>query len=166
MFPNMLFVALAALVPLIVGFIYYHPKVFGNVWMKACGLTEEKLKNNNMIVVFGTMIVLSFLLSFMLFTIVVHQVDYHSIMIEEPGFGETGSPLMNEIDTFMDKYGNHYRDFKHGSLHGGMIGLFIALPILITNGLFEAKGFKYGLINSFFWIICLALMGGILCQWA
>lgn len=166
MFPNLLFVALAALVPLVVGFIYYSPKVFGNAWMKACGLTEEKLKGNNMIVVFGTMLILSFLLSFMLFLLVVHQTDYYSILVDEPGFGEAGSSVMTEIDTFMETYGNHYRTFKHGAFHGGMIGFFIGLPILMTNGLFEAKGFKYGFINAFFWIICLALMGGILCEWA
>lgn len=34
----------AALSTFIVGFIWYHPKVFGTVWMKAEGLTEEQLK--------------------------------------------------------------------------------------------------------------------------
>ena len=53
MFPNLIFVVVAALVPLVMGFIYYHPKVFGNAWMKACGLTKEKLEGANMLVVFG-----------------------------------------------------------------------------------------------------------------
>ena len=166
MMPNILFVALAALVPLVMGFIYYNPKVFGNAWMKAANLTEEQLKGNNMIKVFGTMLVLSFIMSGFLFMFVVHQTDYYSILIEEPGFGEEGSAIMNEINTFMANYGDRFRTFKHGALHGGMIGAVIALPVLLINGLFETKNFKYGLINGFFWILCFTIMGGILCQWA
>ena len=44
MIPNMLVVALAALVPLVMGFLYYNPKVFGNAWMKAAGVTQEQIE--------------------------------------------------------------------------------------------------------------------------
>ena len=72
---------------------------------------------------------------------------------------------MNEINNFMTSDGDRFRTFKHGALHGGLVGGFIGLPILVINGLFERKGFKYGLINAGYWIITLAIMGGILCQW-
>ena len=61
---NFLAVLVAALVPMLVGFIWYNPKVLGNAWMQACGLTEEKMKGANMAVVFGVSLILSFLLSF------------------------------------------------------------------------------------------------------
>jgi hypothetical protein len=35
----------------------------------------------------------------------------------------------------------------------------------MINGLFERKSLKYGFINAGFWIICMALCGGIICQW-
>jgi hypothetical protein len=166
MIPNILFVALAALAPLVMGFIYYHPKVFGTKWMNLCGLTKEKLEGANMIVIFGTSYALSFILSFFLFTLVIHQTDLYSTLINEPGFGEEGSAIMNYINEFMANYGDRFRTFKHGALHGGLIGGFVALPIILTNALFERKGFKYGFLNAGYWIITLALMGGILCQWA
>ena len=165
MFPNVLIVALAALVPLILGFIYYHPEVFGNAWMKASNLKEEDLKGNNMTKVFVIMIVLSFFMAGFLFMLVVHQTDYYSVLINEPGFGEEGSAITNEINAFMGTYGDRFRTFKHGALHGGMVGAVIALPVILINGLFELKSIKYGLINGFFWIVCFTLMGGILCQW-
>lgn len=165
MMPNMLFVALAALVPIIMGFIYYNPKLFGNAWMKAARVTEEQLKASNKIKVFAVTLILSFLLSFFLFTLVVHQTDYYSLLINEEGFGIEGSDLMNQIAAFMDTYGGRFRTFKHGALHGSLVGLFIGLPIIIINGLFEAKSLKYGFINAFYWIITLGIMGGILCQW-
>ena len=166
MIPNMLIVALAALVPLVIGFLYYNPKVFGNAWMKAAGVSQEQIEKGNKAVIFGSALVLSFLLSFFLFMLVVHQTDYYSLFASDPGFMEEGSDVMNNIAAFMETYGDRFRTFKHGALHGSMVGVFIGLPILVTNGLFEAKSWKYGLINSFYWIITLGIMGGILCQWA
>ena len=165
MLPNFLVLALAALIPMIVGFIYYNPKVFGNAWMKAAHVTEEQIKNGNKAVIFGSALVLSFFIALSLYQFVIHQTDYYSVLINEPGFGEEGSAIMTQINAFMDTYGNNFRTFKHGALHGGLIGGFFALPILVTNGLFEAKNWKYGLINSFYWIITLSLMGGVICQW-
>ena len=37
-------VLLSALIPLLVGVIYYHPKVFGTLWMKAAGVSPEAQK--------------------------------------------------------------------------------------------------------------------------
>jgi hypothetical protein len=165
MFPNLIFVALAALVPCIVGFLYYHPKVFGTVWMKTCGLTQKKLKGANMPLIFITTYILCFLMSLFLFSLVVHQTDIYSTLIDEPGFGEEASAVMNDINAFMGAYGDRFRTFGHGAFHGGFIGGLIGLPVLLINGLFERKGFKYGFINAFYWIISIALMGGILCQW-
>ena len=139
MIPNMLVVALAALVPLVMGFLYYNPKVFGNAWMKAAGVTQEQIEKGNKAVIFGSALVLSFLLSFFLFTAEVHQTDYSSLFANDPGFMEEGSDVMNNIAAFMETYGDRFRTFKHGAFHGSMVGIFIGLPILVTNGLFEAK---------------------------
>jgi hypothetical protein len=165
MFPNFIVIALAAIIPMIMGFIYYHPKVFGNVWMKAAHVTEDQLKKSNMAVIFIAAFILSFFLAFSMFQFTVHQTDYYSLLVNEPGFGEEGSAMMTQIAAFMETYGSSFRTFKHGAFHGGLIGVFFALPILMTNGLFETKGFKYGIINGGYWIITLALMGGVVCQW-
>lgn len=50
---------LAGAISLLVGFIWYHPKVFGTTWMEGAGLNEETIQNGNMGVTFG----LSFLIS-------------------------------------------------------------------------------------------------------
>ena len=133
MTPNFLILALAAIVPMVMGFIWYHPKVMGTVWMEASGLTEEKLKGANMPLIF----LLSYLFSFFIF-----------------------------VTTFMAKYGSNFRTFKHGVFHGVLAGIFFALPVLATNALFERKGFKYIAVNAGYWIITIALMGGIICQFA
>ena len=165
MFPNLGVVAIAAIIPMIVGFLYYNPKTMGNLWMKLSGMTEEKIKEGNMAVIYGLAYFLSFMMGIMLFTLVVHQSDYYSLLITEDGFGVEGTPLFNEMKDFMDRFGSNYRTFKHGALHGTIIGIFVALPILMTNGLFEGKKIKYGFVNAGYWTITIALMGGVLCQW-
>ncbi|MFT4524505.1 MAG: hypothetical protein ACI9FU_000944 [Granulosicoccus sp.] len=42
-----------ALIPMIVGFLWHNPKLFGNAWMQAADMTEEKMKGGNMPVIFG-----------------------------------------------------------------------------------------------------------------
>jgi hypothetical protein len=37
---NFLSLILAALSTLVVGFVWYHPKVFGTIWMKESGMTQ------------------------------------------------------------------------------------------------------------------------------
>ena len=63
---NPIAIPIAAIAALLVGFIWYHPKVFGNAWMKVSGMTEEKIKGGNMAVIFGLAIVATFTLIGML----------------------------------------------------------------------------------------------------
>ena len=66
----------------------------------------------------------------------------------------------------MDKYGNNFRTFKHGFVHGILAGIFLALPLIAVNALFEKKGVAYIAINAGFWTINLALMGGVICAFS
>ena len=44
---------LSGVASLLIGFIWYHPKVFGTAWMKETGLTPEDAQKGNMPMVFG-----------------------------------------------------------------------------------------------------------------
>lgn len=161
---NLVYIALAALVPMIIGFIYYNPKTLGTAWMNAAGMTEEKMKGANMGVIFGVSLLFSFMLAFVLQPIVIHQFGVMSTLLMEPDFGDSTSATGIFYNDFMAKYGNNYRTFKHGVFHGFIFALFVVMPILGTNALFERKSFKYIAINVGYWAITLMLMGGILCQ--
>jgi hypothetical protein len=149
----------AAVSALFVGFIWYNPKVFGNAWMKAAGMTEEDVKGGNMLKIFGLALLFAFLLSTALPGIVIHQMGVFSLIGGDP------SVALPSYEAIMADYGDAFRTFKHGVFHGVLTGVFIALPILGTNALFERKGAKYIFINSGYWIVTLGLMGGIICAW-
>lgn len=52
-------VLVASLSSFVIGFLWYAPFSFANIWMKEAGITEEKVKQSNMAKTFG----LSFLLA-------------------------------------------------------------------------------------------------------
>lgn len=163
---NFIIIGLASLIPLVIGFIWYNPKVLGTIWMKESGMTEEKAQGANMPLIFGVTFILSFLAALGLNSAVIHQTHVFSILLNEPGFFEPGSEINTYYTDFMTKYGNNFRTFRHGVIHGGILGFLIALPVLGVNALFERKSFKYIALNVCYWIVCFMLMGGVICQFA
>lgn len=151
--------AVAALIPLITGFIWYNPKTFGGVWLKEIGKTEEDMKNgSNMLKVFGCTYLFSFFMAFIWQFLVIHQFG---------AFGMVGGDIANahpSFGEFMKDYGQAFRTFKHGALHGTMAGLALSLAIIGINSLFENRSWKYIFIHVGYWTLTGMLMGGFLCQ--
>lgn len=156
---NLYAILVAALVTLVVGFVWYNPKVFGTVWMKETGMTDEKARQSNMLKVFGLTIFYSLMLSFIMPALVIHQMGALGMIGGDPSLAKPS------YEAFLADYGMAFRTFKHGALHGFMSGVFIALPITSINGLFEQKSWKYMLITAGYWIVSMTIMGGIICGW-
>ena len=129
---NWLSLIIGALIPMVMGFIWYHKVVFGKAWMESVGMTEEKAKNANMLVVFGVSLVMAFILAFFFLNF-------------------NNSPGQE----------GQYDTFKHGAFHGALIAVLVAMPVMVTNALFEQKSFKNMVINVAYWILTLALVGGV-----
>ncbi|MBP0902888.1 DUF1761 domain-containing protein [Mariniflexile gromovii] len=158
-FFNIYAVLASAVSALLVGFIWYHPKVFGNAWMQAADMTEKKMKGANMAKIFGLAFLFAFILATALPGIVIHQMGAFSLIGGDP------ANALPSYEAFMVDYSESFRTFKHGVFHGVLTGIFIALPILGTNALFERKSAKYIFINAGYWIVTLGIMGGIICAW-
>ncbi len=61
---NYLAVVVAALSSFVIGFIWYAPFAFGNVWMKEAGLTEEIIKQSSMIRILSLTFLLALIICF------------------------------------------------------------------------------------------------------
>ncbi|MEQ1553960.1 MAG: DUF1761 domain-containing protein [Ferruginibacter sp.] len=149
----------AGFIPLIVGFVWYNPKVFGYAWMKTIGKTEDDLKGANMALIFGLTYLFGCMLAMALMSIVIHQWGFNSVFQ-----GDTSVESASYTKHFFETYGDRFRTFKHGVLHGSITGTFLALPIIGTNALFERRSAKYVAIHVGYWVVTMALMGGLLCQ--
>ncbi len=163
----------AALIPLIVGFVYYNKNVFGNAWAKMTGIAmddPEAMKKaipKMMIISY----VVSFFMAFAISPFVIHQFGLFSTLQGFMGDQEAADFVAKiavsydgqaiDANTLWNVY---FRTFGHGALHGTMLGLFLALPMIVTMGLYEQRSWKLMLINGGYWIINFALMGGFICQ--
>lgn len=139
---NWIALVVAAILPLVTGFLWYGP-LFGKAWMQASGMTEEKAKQMNPAKTYGLAVVFAFLIAFFIWP----QVFMGGMPPDE----------LHGTEQFLT--------FKHGALHGSMIAIFVVLPVFATNALFEQKSFKYVAINVGYWIVTMALMGGLINAW-
>lgn len=130
---NWLSLLLASLTPITIGFIYYKV-IFRNTWLDLIGIADEKRRNRILIIISTLSIIFSFLLSFFFLN-----------------FNNSGINQEGDFDTFL-----------HGAWHGIFVAITVLAPVIVTNGLFGRKLWKNMLINILYWIITLALMGGIL----
>jgi hypothetical protein len=150
---------LSAFSSLLVGFIWYNPKVFGTIWMKESGVSEEKPNTATIVKTMLAAYIYAFLISFVMQFLVIHQSGALGMI------GGDVSKALPSYNAFMADYGTNFRTFKHGALHGFMTGLFFCLPVIGVGALFERRSFKYTLIAGGYWVITCMLMGGIICQW-
>lgn len=161
---NFTAVLIATFIPLIIGFFWYSPKMgFGKAWMAASGMTEEKAKGANMALTFGLTIVFSFFVAVILQMLVIHQAHVYSLLMSQPDSSDPNSEAAMMLAKFKTLFDTSYRTFKHGAFHGTIAGIMLAVPITAVSAMFERKSFKYVAINAGYWIVCMALMGGVLC---
>ena len=164
MYPiNYFLFLLVALVPIVLGYAWYHPNIFGKIWQSEAKIVQEHISNFG-IKQFILLYILSFLFAFSLQFSVIHQYHIISILSEEVGFVDQTGAAYKDYIYFFDKYGSSFRTFKHGFLHGFLHGLFICMSIIGVISIFERKSWKYVLIHSGFWIFVSAIMGGLICQ--
>jgi len=162
---NWIATLVAAIIPLLVGSIYYNPKVLGNAWMQASGMTPEMVAGGNMIKIFGLTFLFSLMLSSALMPMVIHQMNVLSIFADDPSAMDPATETGTYLADFMAKYGDKFRTFRHGAFHGLLSSIFFALPIIGINALFERKSAKYIFIHLGYWAVTLCLMGAVISGW-
>lgn len=128
---NWISIVIAAVSTFALGFIWYNPKTFGQAWMESVGMKEEDAAKGNMPLIFGISFVLSLVVAYYLAT-------------------RAGRHQSPEDHTFI-----------HGIVHGFFAVAYTALPVLITNSLYEQRSWKGILINVGYWIVNFCLIGGI-----
>jgi hypothetical protein len=96
---------------------------------------------------------------------VIHQMHMFSVFANDATMKDPNSASSLYVKNFFDLYGTNFRTFKHGAFHGALASLFFALPIIGIIALFEKKTFKYVAIHTGYWLVTLALMGGVICNW-
>jgi hypothetical protein len=152
----------AGLIPTVLGFLWYNEFSFGKVWMKEARITKEDAQKGNMIKLVGLSLLFGIMVSMILNSCVIHQNSIPGLFFNK---GVTTPQDQAFIDEFMSKYGGLHRTFTHGMVHGILYSIMFALPIIGMSAIYELKSWKYILIHFGYWLITLAMMGGLICAW-
>ena len=157
----------AALVPLTLGIIWYHPRVFGKIWMKGAGLDTSSVQPRNWLALFAGLFLLSFILSFLMNIIAFHDEFIRGALYKLPDEAiQPGTEAGNWLAYYTTHLSDTNRTFGHGAYHAAFIvGLYTVLPVLAYIGLMERRSFKYVAVHVGFWVISVALMGGVVAGW-
>ena len=163
--PNWWILLVAALIPLALGSVWYNPKVFGKLWMKSANITEEEAMSGNKLKIFGLTYLFSIFAAYMLSVLSVHQSAMFQLFFGDPAMEDPSSETVMYLTNFIETYGDVHRTFTHGIIHGMEAGLLMGLPLIGISALFERRPAKYTLIHVGFYMLCFALMGGVICTY-
>jgi len=157
---NWLIIPIAALLPLILGYIWYHPNVLGTKLAQINGVQAVKNRSiGKMVLIY----LLSILLAYILTLMSVHQSAIFQLFFMDPELAFANSKYNAFINEFMATYGDRHRSFGHGLVHGAEAGLMLGLVFLGITTLLQNKPFKPVWIHLVFWILCCSLMAGLTC---
>ena len=159
---NWYILSLIALFPLFIGYLWYHPKVFGGKLADQTGVDSNRIgvANNlkQVLLLYG----FGLLLSYMLLVLSVHQVAPHLLFFLEPDMADPNFEGHAFLKNFLAEWGDRHRSFGHGVIHGAEAGLFWSLALLGTTAIAEGGTLKKIWIHIGFWVLTCALMGGTL----
>ena len=132
---NYLALLVAAIINIVLGFLWYSPLLFGKPWMKLMGFTEKHMqeaKKKGMTKTYIIMIISTLVMTYVL----AHFVDYLEV---------------TTVSTALQL--------------GCWIWLGFVAPIMLGSVLWEGKSVKLYLINVLYYLVALCLMAIILALW-
>jgi hypothetical protein len=138
---NWLAVLVAGISSFVVGGIWYSPGLFGKAWMKDNNFTEEQIKTGgNKGKIFGFTFIFSLVMA----------ANLGMFLVDVPSTCPEGCGIKT--------------DLAWGATAGFLAGIWTFCAIAI-HSLFELKPWRLILINGFYSIVALTLMGAIIGAW-
>ena len=163
--PNLYILPIAALIPLILGFFWYHPKVLGTTLATATGRSINQIGNQGSIGKAAFTYLFGLFMAYILLMCSVHQYPTALLFVLDPAFGQEGSEFSTFLTDFNNKYGDRHRTFGHGLIHGVEVASLASFALLGISTFIEGLPMKRMWIHFGYFVLCGGLMGGIICAY-
>ena len=160
---NWLILPMVAIIPIILGMIWYNPKVMGTKLAQINDQPISSISSNFTIGRIALVYLLSVFFAYVLMLNSVHQVAIFQLFFMDSEVAKAGSEYQAFIDNFMENYGHRHRSFGHGLLHGAEAAFFYGLGTLGLTTLLTGGSLKKIWIHLGFIVICGSLMAGFIC---
>ncbi|HEV7121697.1 MAG TPA: DUF1761 domain-containing protein [Candidatus Paceibacterota bacterium] len=138
---NLIAVIVAAVLTMVLGYIWYGP-LFGKMWMRLMGVTQETMKAGNKGGAMAKMYILMFIGALLMAYMLAHVLVYATAYANAPG------------------------GLDSGVMAGFWVWLGFAAPITLNYALTSNKSWKLWLINAGYYLVSLLMMGIVLAMWA
>jgi len=156
---NYLAFFLIAFVPLIIAYLYYHPKsFFVNRWGNDELFNPAKIKLSQLLFAF----ILSFAVVYGYINLVIHQMGFYELFFTDIMQGNETS--IKVVEEFLEKYRYKHRHFGHGIFHGLINAFVFALPFVGFQTLIAQKDRRFLLLHFVYWLITSIILGGLIAQ--
>lgn len=155
---NYLAFFLIALIPLIIGSYWYHPKSFISKYSKLEFTKKNKFNISKVIILF----LLSFTLVYGYINLIIHQMGFYELFFTDIILGNQESERI--VNEFLNKYGDKHRHFGHGVFHGIINAFVFALPFVGFITILEKKDKLYFIHHFTYWLITSAIIGGCISE--
>lgn len=137
---NWLAVLVAGISAFVIGGIWYSPMMFGKAWMKDNNLSEEEIQKGNKGKIFGATAIFSLVMA----------ANLAMFLADGPADCPAGCAQKT--------------DLVWGITAGFLAGIWTFAAVAI-HSLFELKPWRLILINGFYSVVSLMLMGAIIGVW-
>lgn len=163
---NAILIFATGLIPMLVGFLWYNNSFgFGKAWMAEIGMTEEELQRGfKPVKVFGSVYLFGVFIAAAMMPMTIHQMGLTSMLADEPGLTDPNSEISRTLASLLTTYALNFRSFGHGALHGTIFCIFLVFPVVGITALFERRSWKYIFLHVGYWLVTLAIMGGLICK--
>jgi len=160
---NFYILPISAFIPLILGFIWYRPNVFGHRLANATGEPIHQITQPKSIGKIGLIYLFSLLLSYVMMLLSVHQIGVFQLFFLDPSFADASSEFKTYTTDFLAQYGERHRTFGHGLIHGAEASFCFSLAILGISALLTGKPLKSIWVHVGFWVTTCSLVAGVNC---
>ena len=160
---NFYILPITAFIPLIIGFIWYRPNVFGTRLAETTGAPIEQITQSKSMGQMVLVYLFGLLLSYIMMLVSVHQIGVFQLFFLESSFADASSEFRSFTNDFLAQYGTRHRTFGHGMIHGAEASFCFSLAILGISALLTGKSLKSIWVHVGFWVITCSLMAGVNC---
>lgn len=155
---NFIAIGIISLIPLVIGYFWYHPNSKIRNWSKINFVDYGDLKIKQVVALF----IFSATLIFGYINIVIHQMGFYELFFTDIMMGSDEAQII--VDNFLNEYGNKHRHFGHGVFHGIINAFVFALPFIGIHAILEGRGLKYVLHHFLFWLVTSAIVCGLISE--
>ncbi len=149
---------LIAFVPLVIGWIWYHPRSWITKWSGLELAHPSKIGLTRTAFLF--ILSLGFVYGYI--NLVVHQLGFYELFFTDIMLGSEESKAI--VQEFLSKYGDKHRHFGHGVLHGFINAFIFALPFIAVLAILEKRTFKYIGLHFGYWLLTSIIIGGLISE--